>query len=589
MKSEEPPFKSPVPPHLKPFVVDQHYDAYTPVDHAVWRFVCRQNCQSLEGRAYDSYLRYFTDVGMSLEAIPNITEMDQRLQEYGWGTVTVDGFIPPGAFMDFQAHGLLPIAQDIRTLAHINYTPAPDIIHEAAGHAPYIIHPVYGRYVRRIGELGAKAISNWEEYEVFEAIRLLSLVKEDPGATLEQVHAAEHQLETAIAQVTDISEATLISRLHWWTVEYGLIGDAQHALIYGAGLLSSMSEGLDCLTDDVERIPFSLESIQYSFDITRPQPQLFVIERFEQLFETLERFADSMAFRVGGTQSLQKALRSRRVCTAEYSSGLQVSGTLTTLELDPAGEAVYFRTTGSTALAIGDVELEGHGIDAYPDGMLLPVGPARGWESGMEGATDAQLEWAGLAVGAEVRLEYLSGLCVEGRLARTVRANGAVVMLELRDARVTLGTEVLLQASTYPLPVGHRISSVFAGSADKTRFVVERQKSRFANVRQATSPLEQELHALYQRVRTAREQRLEGPALEAELLSVLEDLEARHPADWLLRLELVELMGWNEVLPSARDRILAQLDGLKSHNNEYRDLITRGLQLLDSKLRQAAA
>jgi phenylalanine-4-hydroxylase len=59
------------------------------------------------------------------------------LTEIGWAAVAVDGFIPPNAFMEFQAYNVLVIASDIRQLEHIEYTPAPDIIHEGAGHANY--------------------------------------------------------------------------------------------------------------------------------------------------------------------------------------------------------------------------------------------------------------------------------------------------------------------------------------------------------------------------------------------------------------------------------------------------------------------
>ena len=32
-----------LPKHLLQFAVDQRYEEYTPVDHAVWRFIMRQN------------------------------------------------------------------------------------------------------------------------------------------------------------------------------------------------------------------------------------------------------------------------------------------------------------------------------------------------------------------------------------------------------------------------------------------------------------------------------------------------------------------------------------------------------------------
>ena len=83
--------------------------------------------------------------------------MNECLAPSGWGAVTIDGLIPGVAFFDFQGHGLLPIATDIRKVENIEYTPAPDIVHEAAGHAPILLDPTYAKYVKRFGQIGAKA------------------------------------------------------------------------------------------------------------------------------------------------------------------------------------------------------------------------------------------------------------------------------------------------------------------------------------------------------------------------------------------------------------------------------------------------
>ncbi|WP_205628817.1 hypothetical protein, partial [Acinetobacter baumannii] len=138
---------------------------------------------------------------------------NERLSKYGWGAVTIDGFLSSAAFMDFQAHGILPIATDIRTHEHIAYTPAPDILHEAAGHAPILKDAKYASYVKRIGAVGAKAMSTKEDYDLYEAIRHLSMVKEDPMATPQQIKEAERRLKEAQDAVTEVSEIQLVSRL----------------------------------------------------------------------------------------------------------------------------------------------------------------------------------------------------------------------------------------------------------------------------------------------------------------------------------------------------------------------------------------
>ena len=164
--------------------------------------------------------------------------MNTSLAKVGWGAVTIDGLIPGSAFYGFLANGILPIATEIRNIQNIAYTPAPDMIHEAAGHAPILLDKSYREFVRKIGEMGAKALSSKEKLEVFKAVRHLTIVAEDPNSTLEQVKEAENLVAEARKKVKGLSEADQVSRLFWWTVEYGLVGDLHNPKIYGAGLLS---------------------------------------------------------------------------------------------------------------------------------------------------------------------------------------------------------------------------------------------------------------------------------------------------------------------------------------------------------------
>ena len=201
--------------------------------------------------AHNSYLSGLEKTGLEIENIPNMYGMNRILKEIGWAAVAVDGFIPPNAFMEFQAYNVLVIASDIRQLENIEYTPAPDIIHEGAGHAPIIANPEYAEYLRRFGEIGCKAISSHKDYELYEAIRFLSIIKEAEGIPQDQIDAAEKTVEDLQQNMGEPSEMARIRNLHWWTVEYGLIGELNNPKIYGAGLLSSIGESAWCMTDAV--------------------------------------------------------------------------------------------------------------------------------------------------------------------------------------------------------------------------------------------------------------------------------------------------------------------------------------------------
>src|ERR671931_2624500 len=200
------------PKHLLQFAVDQRYDDYTPVDHAVWRFIMRQNIFFLKEYAHKVYFQGLLDTGIAFERIPRIEDMKEILGKIEWGAVAVDGFIPPSAFMEFQAYKVLVIACDMRQIPHIEYTPAPDIVHEAAGHAPIIVDREYSNYLQRFGEIGAKAMQSRKDFELYEAIRHLSILKELPNSDPQEVADATREVERRQQNLGKPSEMALLSR-----------------------------------------------------------------------------------------------------------------------------------------------------------------------------------------------------------------------------------------------------------------------------------------------------------------------------------------------------------------------------------------
>jgi len=315
-----------LPKHLQKYIVEQHYEKYTSIDQACWRYILRQLKAFLSTHAHACYLEGLENTGVEIEQIPRIENISQKIEKFGWRALPVSGFIPPAAFMEMQSLGILPIASDMRTLEHLSYTPAPDIVHEAAGHAPILIHPEFSNYLRQYAQVARKAIISKEDLEVYEAIRCLSDLKENPESTKAEIQKAQDQLNETVKKVSHISEPSLLSRMNWWTAEYGLIGDPKNPKIFGAGLLSSVGESQHCLSPQVKKIPLSVDCIDFTYDITEPQPQLFVAPDFETLSKVLDQMANKMAFRTGGQKGLQVAIEAQTVNTVEFDSGIQISG-----------------------------------------------------------------------------------------------------------------------------------------------------------------------------------------------------------------------------------------------------------------------
>jgi phenylalanine-4-hydroxylase len=563
-----------IPRHLQKYVVDQQYEKYTPIDHAVWRYVMRQNHNYLKNTAHQAYVGGLKSSGISVEKIPNVMDMNRALAPFGWGAANIDGFIPGVIFFDFQAHGILPVASDIRKLENIQYTPAPDIIHEAAGHAPILCEEKFSEYVKLFGQIGSKALATSEEHELFEAVRTYSNLLESGKATKAEIEAAKANFEVKQAAVTELSEAEQISRLYWWTVEYGLIGSVDQPQIYGAGLLSSVSEGRSSLTASVKKIPFDLQTvIETGFDITKPQPQLFVCDSFDQLIDAVNEFSNTMAFKVGGTQGLDKALRSHHTATIEYSSGLQLTGTLRNIIKDEKGEAIYIQTEGPSALAYQNTELSGHGKTTHQDGFGAPIGKMINQNKPMEVLTDKEL---GIELGKESTIEYESGVKVIGTPVESLQRDGKLLLISFKDCTVTLGDQTLFQHEwgTYDLAIGEKITSVFAGAADSEQYYadIEEVESK-PLVKKELSPIEQ----MYGKVRNIREN--EAVDIEAGLTEVIEKLSTDFPEDWLLRIEVMELLVKHNLLPDKQNLLRKQLEDIKHLHEEYPVLIERGLML----------
>jgi phenylalanine-4-hydroxylase len=522
-----------LPPHLRRYVRDQEYERYTPQDHAVWRFVMKHLVRVLSGAAHPVYLEGLEKTGIRLDRIPRIEEMNTCLSKLGWSAVVVDGYIPPAVFTEFQMRKVLAIARDMRRIDQILYTPAPDIVHESAGHAPFIVDVDYAEYLQRFGEIGLEAISSRADDAVYRAVRRLSEVKQDAAATSDEIEAAQAGLDAALAANDQTSEAARLARLGWWTIEYGLVGTVDDYRIFGAGLLSSLGESRSCLDDgNVAKRVLTIEAIRQPYDITRPQPQLFVARSCRHLSQVLETFAAGMCFRRGGAESLRTAIASGTVCTARYgSSGVEVSGVFDRVLTDAVGNPVYLGTRGPTQLAREGRELAGHGVERHAQGFGAPVGRLRDFPRCLSEYAVDELEQHGIGIGRRVRLDFLSGVTVEGRLLRLLRESGRNLVLSLADCTVTgPDGELLFDPAwgEYDMAVGDAIDSVHGGPADRARYPEDRDEPvREARARPAVDPALQSLYA---------EVRQPG----ADVVALHGRLQA-HPMDWLARIELLAL------------------------------------------------
>ncbi|SHG07564.1 phenylalanine-4-hydroxylase [Flavobacterium segetis] len=566
-----------LPQHLKQFIKPQDYGDYTPINQAVWRYVMRKNVNYLAKVAHSSYLEGLKKTGIEVDNIPSMYGMNRILTEIGWAAVAVDGFIPPNAFMEFQAYNVLVIASDIRQLEHIEYTPAPDIIHEGAGHAPIIANPEYAEYLRRFGEIGCKAISSHKDYEMYEAIRLLSILKEAENTPQADIDAAEKAVEDLQNNMGELSEMAQIRNLHWWTVEYGLIGTVENPKIYGAGLLSSIGESAHCMTKNVIKIPYDISAATQNFDITKLQPQLYVTPDFAYLSLILEEFANKMALRTGGLSGINKLIQSNALGTIELSTGIQISGVFTNV-IEAEGKPIYIQTTGKTALSYREKELVGHGTVKHLDGFGSPIGKLKGINLAIEDMSPRDLNAYSITENQTVTLEFEGDITIKGEIITGSRnLHGEIILISFRNCTVTHGKMILFQPEwgIYDMAVGKKVISAFSGPADAKSFDLISHVPSSQTIKAKQSIERNNLEVLYDTVRKIRESK----DRKTSLAPIFEKLKVDHPNDWLLSVEIIELLkerNESELVKMVTD----YLHVLQNRRPEIAHLISGGMDLI---------
>jgi phenylalanine-4-hydroxylase len=575
-----------IPPHLLKYIVEQNYARYTSEDQAVWRYIMRQLKHFLGSHAHASYLDGLKKSAIDVERIPRIGDIDEHLEKFGWGAVPVSGFIPPAAFMEFQAIGVLPIAADMRTINHLLYTPAPDIVHEAAGHAPILADPDYANYLRQYGEVARHSIISKEDMAQYEAIRVLSDAKENPASTADDVARAEAALTHINESMKNTSEAALLSRMNWWTSEYGLIGRLNDPKIFGAGLLSSVGEATACLNPKVKKLPLTVDCVDYAYDITEPQPQLFVTEDFAHLGAVLEDLAERLSYRRGGVFGLETAVEAETVNTVQFNSGIQISGTLTKFLTAPGNTAlpIYLQFSGPCQLSYNYQELTGQGATHHAQGFSTPIGFLKNHRRCLSTYTSADLSNMAITRGVRSRMVFESGVHVEGMPSEFLFIDEKLILITWQDCRVTFNESLLFDPAwgTFDMAVGAQVASVFGGPADRSRYG---QTEDFVAARvpaKAPTAAQEARHQFFQKIRDLREN---SPAnAQAEWHNLSARLKSETTPDWLHALELLEIANALNLSGSERAPLLAMLDPKRFATEGERQCVKDGVALAAVKL-----
>ncbi|WP_066659698.1 MULTISPECIES: phenylalanine 4-monooxygenase [unclassified Sphingomonas] len=224
------------------WTIPQNWDAFTAQEHAVWDTLYERQIKLLPGRASKAFLRGLDLLKLSESGIPNFEELSERLMKAtGWQVVAVPGLVPDDVFFDHMANRRFVAGNFIRRADQLDYLQEPDVFHDVFGHVPLLADPVFADYMEAYGRGGLRALE----------------------------HGALKQL----------------SRLYWYTVEFGLIEEDDALRIYGAGIVSSHGESRYALdSDSPNRIGFDLKRVMRTeYRIDDFQQNYFVIPSYDEL------------------------------------------------------------------------------------------------------------------------------------------------------------------------------------------------------------------------------------------------------------------------------------------------------------------
>jgi len=222
---------------------------YTPEMHANWTYLFDRQKKLLPGRAGEAYMQGIETLEMKSDRIPMLKDLSRAMErETGWRIARIPGLLHEQDFFRLISERTFPSTDYIRESHELDYTPAPDCFHDMFGHMPMLTEPAVADFYHLFGRAALKAVG---------------------------------------------PQRTALERLHWFTIEFGLIRETQGLRVFGAGIMSSKEELANALSDDVDVRPFSIQDvIAQDYQVWHLQPILFALDTFDQLVTDFTAWAE---------------------------------------------------------------------------------------------------------------------------------------------------------------------------------------------------------------------------------------------------------------------------------------------------------
>ncbi|MBK6266220.1 phenylalanine 4-monooxygenase [Marivirga sp. S37H4] len=226
--------------------MNQVYENYTPEDQEVWGILFNRQFKNIDLSATKEFSQGAAKIKFTPEAIPNFEETNKYLKELtGWQVTAVPGIVDDDKFFELLSNRIFPATTWLRTREQLDYLEEPDMFHDVFGHIPLLANQPFVDFLQGLAKIGLKYLDN-------------------PWA----IH--------------------LLSRIYWFTIEFGLIRENGELKIYGAGIISSPGETKFSLSNEPEHLAYDIEAIiDSSYKKDSFQTKYFIIENYEELYSSL--------------------------------------------------------------------------------------------------------------------------------------------------------------------------------------------------------------------------------------------------------------------------------------------------------------
>jgi phenylalanine-4-hydroxylase len=236
------------------YQLTQEYEKYTSEDFEVWKLLFEHQAANFPGRAANAFMDGMKKVNFVAESIPHFEETNLILEKAtGWNLVVVPGLIPDKDFFELLSEKKFPATAWLRKLDELDYLEAPDMFHDVFAHVPLLTNQYFVDFLQELSKI-------------------------------------------ALAHIDNPFAIEMVSRIYWFTVEFGLINEEKGLRIYGAGILSSAAETNFCLTEKARRYPYDVKNIMekhyYKHDF---QDRYYVIDSYEQIYTSIDEINEWLA------------------------------------------------------------------------------------------------------------------------------------------------------------------------------------------------------------------------------------------------------------------------------------------------------